>query len=642
MLIKWHERLSESPSLRDINNWPNINIDSLPKNKRKIFLRNKAIVCQILKGERSKDVSNYFCVSKGTVSTILKRCLGGDADISPALTKALTPHRNIIKRARKKAFPTLSENAGCAGCFTKLMTLNPRIGENLDRLLIGDIKNDPKGQNVSVQIAFDEYKRTLAECNWPTDAYPYTTESLGHYSLRSYVKLRKKELADMQYKHVKNKVVSTFSQISKALLDVEIDEQIVDLNCVITLSLSDTLIPLRLSRVSLLLAIDVATDCILGYHIAYTKSPNQQDMLSLLISSLYPSAPRILSTPFLKPPPGKLFPSHYLGEYKRMTIGTLHLDNALIHKANSVKNYICDYLGGTINLGIPANPNDRNWIEYAFNRVNKLSHRFKSTTGSHVRDPIKETRKNKKNPPVVNLEAFEEALYIALGKHNITPQKRLGSHSPLATFTNQIDNNYVRLHPLEHTKQKSPLHELKSCSIKHSKAENRLPHINFYGVKYSGPCLTSALDNNVDIYYERLDIRVLKVYNKDGVFLGDICAPKTWMQYRHSIHTRNILLKFNRKNRFHDSDPFAHYFAHLLSEKDKPQKALEIYRMFSEVALPNKSKEVEHEASTNINQDDIKSITEDNGTTCDTFSLSSNKKVSQWSTDWATNSRDRV
>jgi hypothetical protein len=641
MLIKWHERLSESPSLRDINNWPNIDIDRLPKSKRKIFLRNKAIVCQILKGERSKDVSTNFRVSKGTVSTILKRCLGGDADSSPALTKALTPHRNIIKRARRKAFPTLNENAGCTGCFAKLMTLNPRIGENLDRLLTGDIKNDPQGQNVSVQIAFDEYKRTLAECNWPTDVYPYTTESLGYYSLRSYVKLRIKELNDKKYNHVKKRVVSAFSQTSKALLDVEIDEQIVDLNCAITLSLNDTLIPLRLSRVSLLLAIDVATDCILGYHIAYTKSPNQQDMLSLLISSLYSSTPRTLSTPFLEPPPGKLFPSHYLGVYKRMTIGTLHLDNALIHKANSVKNYICDYLGGTINLGIPANPNDRNWIEYAFNRVNKLSHRFKSTTGSHVRDPIKETRKNKKNAPAVNLEAFEEALYISLGKHNITPQKRLGNHSPLSTFLNQIDNHYVRLHPIDHDKQKSPHHDRKYCSIRHSKTENRAPHINFYGVKYTGTCLNTALDKNVDVYFERIDIRVLKIYDKDGVFLGDVCAPKTWMQFRHSIHTRNILLKFNRKNRFHDSDPFSHYFAHLLGEKDMPKTALEIYRVFSEVALPNKSYNSEHGASTEIIQDNNRGITDDNETIC-TFSSSTNKKVSQWNTDWATNSRDRV
>ena len=145
----------------------------------------------------------------------------------------------------------------------------------------------------------------------------------------------------------------------------------------------------------------------------------------------------------------------------------------------------------------------------------------------------------------------------------------------------------------------------------------------------------------MDVYFERIDIRVLKVYDKDGVFLGDASAPKTWMQFRHSIHTRNILLKFNRKNKFHDPDPFAHYFAHLLSEKDMPQTALEIYRVFSEVALPNKSNGDEHEASTDIIQDNNKGITEDNVTIC-TSSSSTNKKVSQWSTDWATNSRDRI
>lgn len=633
MLISWKDRLASAPELRNLNNWPSIDASALPADSQKLFHRNMTIVSHVLDGEKCCKLAKKFKLSKSSVTRIMARCLGGEDTEPPSLTRALVPNTNIKKRRRNLALPTFSDESGDACCFSKLLESVPQLVTNLDALLLADEKDDAFGQNVTLQIAFNEFKRTLEEVNWPRNQYPYNRESMGYYSLRTYIKNRRNEL--LSHKAVKqpDKVPSLFSSTSKALHEIEIDEQIVDVNCAINIHLHDTLIPLRISRISLLLAIDVATDCILGYHLAYTKSPNQQDMLSLLRSIFYPTHVRKIKTPFLSAPPGRLFPSQYDGIFNRLSVGNVKLDNALMHKANSVSHFICDHLGATLNLGLPRRPNARNWVEYAFRRVNRLSHRYKSTTGSHPMDPIKESRKNSKEPPPLSLDTFEEALYILLGTHNVSPQARLGNASPLATLTHQLENTYIRLHPCEHDEKRCPFIGREHRTVKYLNSEHRAPFINFQSVRYSGDCLYSVLDRQIEIRFNRSDIRVLNVFDMDGIYLGDVYAPKTWSLYPHSIHTRQKLMAFNRAHKFQHSDPYAEYFAHLLQDKEKPKTALEVLRIFSELNSDTPAPESKPDSYISNNVE-TKSIETNNSNKL------ANKKVSEWSTSWANNSEE--
>ena len=110
-----------------------------------------------------------------------------------------------------------------------------------------------------------------------------------------------------------------------------------------------------------------------------------------------------------------------------------------------VKNYICNDLGATLNLGLPAHPKGRNVIEYAFKLLNEYTHRFASTTGSHPKDAIKETTKNSKLPQVITLHALEEILSVLMTSQNTTPQNRLNGLSPLHAIKQQMNSCPIRM-----------------------------------------------------------------------------------------------------------------------------------------------------------------------------------------------------
>ena len=50
MKITWKERLEQYPALTDFENWPVIDIDTVPKLRRKAFLTNQRIIAMVLSG----------------------------------------------------------------------------------------------------------------------------------------------------------------------------------------------------------------------------------------------------------------------------------------------------------------------------------------------------------------------------------------------------------------------------------------------------------------------------------------------------------------------------------------------------------------------------------------------------------------
>ena len=138
-----------------------------------------------------------------------------------------------------------------------------------------------------------------------------------------------------------------------------------------------------------------------------------------------------LKTPGLIYIPGSGFPSGLSEEFCNIGLNMVRLDNAFCHIAHTVRDYVCNELGATISLGLPAKPKMRNLIEFAFRILNYDMHRFPSTTGSHPKDPIKETSKNSKKPPIITLNALEEVLSVIISGHNAKPQNKLGGSSPL-------------------------------------------------------------------------------------------------------------------------------------------------------------------------------------------------------------------
>jgi len=584
--LTWRERVAGDPTLRDVTGWPVIPLDTIPRKRRKAFLRNQCIVAEVLAGTAEQVVAHRHSVSPGRVSQLLDRCLGGDDASAPARTVGLIPYSVLARKQRRSPLGALGRPRGDACAFQALLDAVPELRDNLDALIRAGLKRADNALRPTPAAVHGEFKRTLAEQHWPRDRYPYTTESIAYEAVRRYLHERTEAIMrELQYaKQRPPRELGLSQPIRRALRATQIDEHILDARGRVHLHFNDELIPLRVGRMAVSVAIDVDSECVLGFHLAETRAPNQQDMLALLDNCLRPWTPLALATPGLAYTPGACFPSGLQPPYP-ISFGTVHMDNAWLHSAKSVTSLLCDQLGATIALGLPGQPLIRALVESVFDYINKHgSHRLPSTTGSHPKDPKREPRKHQKRPPRVTVQTIREVLSVILSDYNVTPRAQLGGASPLALFQHHCRNHFVRYVPTLIRRQWQPFIDSEERPVHWHIAEHRSPYVNFYHARYQGPGLLKVAGKGAHVRLEsdRRDIRTLHAYSVTGEDLGTLQVSRSWQRFPHSLAMRRYLHKHAKRFRLDMRDPLASYARLLLAHKDDARHALSLLRICTE------------------------------------------------------------
>lgn len=585
MYLSWQERLIHSPELKDIDNWPKIFVYDLPRSIRNAFLRNYEIINRALNGEKQKDIADSLGVSQPRISQLLNKCLAGEDQTPPLLTQALIPFKKTRSPIRQKPLSQLSCLQGSPGSFQYLLKVAPRLKANMDQMIELAVKGSASSQRLSAAALHGEFKRSLAEIHWPTNQYPYTHASCAYESVRLYLKRKAEELQLEKLQKQNNLVNNSSKQLHQTPLQhVQLDEQIIDLGQSIYLDLDGEVSALRTSRASLLLLIDEATDCILSYSLVPTKNPTHVDLLELFNHCLETWRPKQLQTPGMFYSPGSEFPNSSETPLA-LRFFNVHLDNAKMHMAKAITHFLCEELGCVMHFGLPGQPKARHWVERAFKRLNDaFSHRPDSTTGSHPHDQKRESNKNQKRPPRITYQAVQDAIEVTLTHHNAKPQKRLGGESPIGSLKSFCANSYSGTWPTSMKNHWKPFLTSKVVKVCWYKNENRIPHVNFCHLRYTGLGLTKPglTNKKIRIEFDRRDIRRLRAYTQDGQDLGILEAPKSWQLYPHSIVTRRLIYKYVRSKQFHAKDPLSGYFRHLLDHRENPKDALQLLRIYQE------------------------------------------------------------
>lgn len=586
MRVTWRQRLAQSPRLREVSSWPLIPTDTLPARQRKAYLRNVRVVAEVLAGDTQATVAMRHNLSAGRVSQLLDRCLGGDDAQAPALNLSLVPNRVREPKRRRTPLSELGAPNGDNCAFQALLDAVPSLRDNLETLIKASLTRTKRAQPLSTMALHGEFKRTLAEAHWPKERYPYTGASCAYESVRRYLHQRVDELrrGNRQRKAGARAAVATPGVARHALRAVQIDEQTLDVHGSVTLSLNDELIPLRLARLTVLVAIDVDTRCVLGFHVAMTRAPNQQDLLALLEGCIVPHALWALSTPGLAYSPGAGFPATLPTPYP-ITFGTVHMDNAWIHSAHAVTHLLCEQMGATLALGRPAQPRTRALVESVFNYINlHCTHRLPSTTGSSPLDPKREPRRHAKSPPSITVTMIKEALSVILADYNTTPRAGLGNASPLSLFVHHCETEFVPFVPDVIRREWRPFVNSEERAVHRYVDEHRRPHVNFHYARYHGPGLdrVAGPKPRIRIEFDRRDIRTLHAYSLSGEDLGELKVSHSWRRFPHSLATREHLHRIAKRIGLSKQDPLGDYLRWLLTCRSQPSDALEYLRVHTE------------------------------------------------------------
>ncbi|MCG7979573.1 MAG: hypothetical protein N0E58_15765 [Candidatus Thiodiazotropha endolucinida] len=583
MLIDYKERLRREPHLRDMQHWPAIPADSIPQEKRSGYRLNLRVVQMALSGQKYRKIQQATGMHPSQITRLLKRCLTGPEDVPPPLTQALIPSQQIKPISRNKPLSCINAPTGAKGAFQHLLDVVPALRENLDQVLKESLRKGRHGENITPR-AFHQYLLLfLEQAGHPEDLYPYTEDSLGYESGRLYLHhrlgaLQSERIARQQPKRILAPTERPF-EIGR---EIQIDEQTYDAESSVYLELSGKVTAIRIGRFAVVIVSDADSTCALSYRLAFTQHCSQYDVLSAMELAMQPTETTNMSTPGINVPLGPCFPNQLGEDYARIAFNTVALDNALAHCAASVEGYVCNQHQGTVSLGIPAAPKARHVIETAFRLLSHHAKRHKSTSGAYPTDPLRESTRQKKRPPVVTVSQLEEAIYAVLAMHNRTPKAHLMGSSPLDIYQQMMREHPLRLLPDPGISRHSPFEMSQEARVRWLKHEGRTPHINFYGTRYKGPGLSGLENQIVTLIFDYRDIRELQVVSADGQYRGRVLAPKSWQHFSHGIKTRQYINKLCRVNRIRMKDPLVEYFWLQLQRKNSKKGSLEMLRLYRE------------------------------------------------------------
>lgn len=583
--MSWRERLIREPALADMTRWPVIEERSLPATKRQGFLKNKRIVARVLATGSSLRVAEALGYSPGRVSQLMNRCLGGDLNEPAPLTCALIPHARLSAPERRQDLPQLDQKPGATGAFTALLAQLPSLKAELDAAILADHRRTPTSQRLTPSGLHQLFLRCLREANWPMTRYPFTSVSRAAESVRRYFKRRQLEL--QMPKPRKDRFIGMAASLSahRALATVQIDEHLMHLHSNIAIQFNDSLIELRLKRATLLLAVDVATQCVLGFELRPTTAPNQDDVLALFDRCLTPRAIPTIQTLGFDELALPAIPAH-LNRSWPMTFGTVQFDNAWIHHSISVEQFLCTTMGSTASFGLAGQPKTRWLVEHVFDYLEqKLGHRFDSTTGTHPKDARRESAKNAKKVPPLAFQSLIEALYLQIANYNHSAMPNLAGQRPLEMLDQHMRQHWTRWPRGGLDAGWQPFRSSMALPVHRSAKDRRKPYVQFCYCRYSGNGLLSLApdDTRIVVEFDRRDIRTLDARTLQGRALGTLDGPRTWNRFAHSYATRSWLFKERRVSRYADSDPITGYFRELLGQKRTPDVAAQILSLYLEV-----------------------------------------------------------
>ena len=133
----------------------------------------------------------------------------------------------------------------------------------------------------------------------------------------------------------------------------------------------------EIERVWLLAIIDVATRCILGWHLSLARECNRTHVVDTIKHAVTPQSLPAVTLPGLRLLPTGGFVSHNIEATRYSCWRQMRLDNARAHLATTSLDVLCETLGCTADFGPAYQPDDRPFIERFFGTVTRaLSRRL--------------------------------------------------------------------------------------------------------------------------------------------------------------------------------------------------------------------------------------------------------------------------
>jgi len=534
----------------------------------KFNLRKQAIELFIGTDTSVKEIVKLTGIRKNEIYRFIERCLIKDENDNHIGYRGIIPNVKVEGYKRKNQNNSSANDSNYSGSFTLLLSEYPNLKEFLiEEYFRGtNKKNSARELKINYKNIHRKFIAECKKCGIKPNEYPFTTTSLASKSVHLFLK----DISNNYYKEVAknnggqstmllkntNNTINSNTNILRPLERVEFDGHRIDaiFSIEYTTPGGEKIID-TLDRIWILTLVDVATRCIIGYHICLRREYSSEDVKKCFQSAIIPWKPKELTITGLNYAPDAAFPSSKFTEAKYAIWDELCFDNAKSHLSNEIKDLLQKYIGCSINMGPVAVPVRRPIIERFFRTLEQNTfHRIPSTTGSNPLDPIRNDAEKKALKFAISYELVEDLCDIVIANYNAKPHDSNNGFTPLEIFESRLEQGYtLNQLPVEQRSEVNLFPQVVVRKVNGNLNDGRRPYIVFKGARYSSPELNNdfaIVNEKIKILINTEDLRTVEAFRNDGTRYGTLTAAGQWGIIPHSLKFKDAMNKFKRKRYF--------------------------------------------------------------------------------------------
>lgn len=567
----------------DTSKWSVVLVDNLPEDRKQIFLLRKKAIDMYFADKPIREISKETNLHRNSITKLAKRCLELDNSGTPYGYNALIPYKRIRKHTM-----IAKKHKGCSGSFSALLDNYPQLQELIINQYLGINKKRVLEPNIRVNTLHSKFIRKCHQLNIREDEYPFNTIDKGKRSLYRYTNNLKNLYYDKYTKRYGNYAYGRLNStgvgipnnpiITRPFQQVQFDGHRIDMIISVKFKTieGDTIVN-PMSRIWLLVIIDVATRVILGYHLCLNSEYSSADVLRCIQNAIVPKEKKKFTIPNFKYPSNGGFHSLFIPETMWAVWDEFLYDNAKANLAKNVTDKLTQVVKCSINAGPVATPERRGLIERFFRTLEENGyHRIVSTVGSNPTDP----RRNNPEKSSITYEILEneieELTEILIANYNNTPHDGINGFSPLELMRQRIERGQIPRTIAPYDRNDLTFLSLKiQRKICGSIKCGRRPYIIYEGVQYRNDVLSKMPDligQKLTLLVNINDLRSIKAYLSNGSELGMLTASGKWGIKPHTLKMRKEINKLKKNKYIHinsTDDPIEIYHEFLIKKSVK-------------------------------------------------------------------------